>query len=362
MAENQNERSTEDLLDEPSQTRIDDLREKGQVVQSREITSLLALLASAVVLYAYAPNIYGYLYEYMRDIFHVDKATKIDFGQNGVLNSTMMRALKLILIITVPVAVAGFFVGVLASFVQVGSIFSFEPIQADAERINPLKGLMKLLSWNHFVDSIRTVFKAFLALIVAYLLVKPHVLNSASLMFADPQQFLATFSTSGKSMFMSLFGVFMVFAGFDFFLQRREWMKQVRLTRQEAKEEAKERDGNPQIKARIRTIQRDMARKRMMAAVKKADVIVTNPTHIAIAIKYEKDKMLAPKVVAKGADFMAQKIKQLASEAGIPHVENVPLARTLYKSVKVNQYIPRALYHAVAEVLAYVFKIKNKKF
>jgi flagellar biosynthetic protein FlhB len=141
-----------------------------------------------------------------------------------------------------------------------------------------------------------------------------------------------------------------------------EYSKNLRMTKQEAKQEHKEREGDPHIKARIRGIQRDMARKRMMQAVKKADVIVTNPTHIAIAIVYDKSDMAAPKVVAKGADFLAQKIKQIASEAGVPLVENVPLARTLYKSVKVGQYIPRALYQAVAEVLAYVYRLKRRDF
>ena len=133
------------------------------------------------------------------------------------------------------------------------------------------------------------------------------------------------------------------------------------MTRQEAKQEAKEQEGDPLIKSRIRTIQREMARKRMMAAVKKADVIITNPTHIAIALSYDKDKMVAPRVVAKGADFMAEKIKKIAGEAGIPMVENVPLARAIFKSVKVGQVIPRNLFQAVAEVLAYVYKLKNKK-
>ena len=156
--------------------------------------------------------------------------------------------------------------------------------------------------------------------------------------------------------------ILLVFAAIDYFLQRDEFQKSVRLTKQESKQEHKEREGDPQVRARVRAIQRDMARKRMMAAVKKADVVITNPTHIAIAIEYDRDGMAAPKVVAKGVDFVAQKIKQIAAEAGVPTVENVPLARTLYKTVKVGHAIPRALYHAVAEVLAYVYRLKNRRF
>jgi flagellar biosynthetic protein FlhB len=139
-------------------------------------------------------------------------------------------------------------------------------------------------------------------------------------------------------------------------------MKGMKLTKQEAKQEFKEREGDPLIKARVRSIQREVARRRMMNAVKKADVIVTNPTHIAVAIVYDRSKMDAPRVVAKGADFLAQKIKKIAADAGVPLVENVPLARTLFKSVKVGQQVPRALYQAVAEVLAHVYRLKNRMF
>jgi flagellar biosynthesis protein FlhB len=130
--------------------------------------------------------------------------------------------------------------------------------------------------------------------------------------------------------------------------------------KQEAKQEFKEREGDPQLKARVRAVQRDMARKRMMDAVKKADAIITNPTHIAVAIVYDKDSMAAPKVVAKGADFLAERIKKIATEAGVPLVENVALARTLFKTVKVGKYIPRALYQAVADVLTYVYRLKGR--
>jgi flagellar biosynthetic protein FlhB len=191
-------------------------------------------------------------------------------------------------------------------------------------------------------------------------MVKSDILESPALIFQNPKAILDVLGKSGKSLFLSLMGVLAVFAAIDFVLQRREFGKQVRVTRKEAKQEAKEQEGDPMVKSRIRSIQRDMARKRMMKEVKSADVIITNPTHIAIALRYDKDKMVAPKVVAKGADFMAENIKKLAREAGIPLVENVPLARAMFKSVKVGHVIPRNLFQAVAEVLAYVYKLKNK--
>lgn len=360
MAENQEDRNTDDLLEEASQQRIDEMREKGQVSQSRELVGLVSLLASAAALWMFAPKIGTDIGEYMKEMFHFDEFARMNFKDSSVLNNALMKCLKLTLILGLPMSIAGFTFGILASFVQVGSILSFEPITPNFEKIDPIKGLMRFFSIRWLMDSARMILKTIVAVFATYSLVKNEVFTSPELMLSEPSRFLTQVSATSKTIFLSLFGIFSVFAVLDWWMQRKEWLKQVRLTPQEAKQEAKERDGSPQVKARIRAIQREMSRKRMMTAVKTADVIITNPTHIAIAIKYDKDKMLAPKVVAKGADFVAQKIKALAAEAGIPHVENVPLARTLYKSVKVNQYVPRALYQAVAEVLAYVYKLRSK--
>ncbi|MBC7384560.1 MAG: flagellar biosynthesis protein FlhB [Cryobacterium sp.] len=360
MAENQEDRSTDDLLDEPSQQRIDDMREKGQMSQSRELVGLLSLLASACALWMFAPKIGLEISEYMREMFRVDEAVKMNLSDSSMLHAALMKCLKLIIFLGLPISIAGFFFGVLGSFVQVGSIFSFDPITPKFDKIDPIQGAMKFFSMRFIKDSIRMIVKTAIALYVAYLLVKSDIFVSPAHLLTDPAGMFGAMGASAKTIFLTLFGIFVVFAGVDYWFQRQEFMKQVRLTREEAKKEARDREGNPQIKARVRAIQREMSRRRMMAAVKKADVIVTNPTHIAIAIQYDKENMMAPKVVAKGADFIAQKIKALAAEAGVPMVENVPLARTLYKSVKVNQYIPRALYQAVAEVLAYVFRLKSR--
>ncbi len=363
MAENQQEdRSTEDLSEEASQHRIDEMREKGQVVQSKELTSLLALLATSAMVYAMSPKMGAQLAEYMREVFRTDLTARINLTDSSILGDTLMKALKLIIAIGLPISVAGFLLGVLGSFLQVGSIFSFHPITPDFSKIDPLAGIKRLFSAKNAVDGLRITVKVTISLAIAYALIKTEVLNSPGQMLAEPVSQLGVFGRVGRAIFLSLFGVFSVFGVMDLFLQRREWGKQVRLTKEEAKKEFKEREGDPQIKARIRAVQRVMSRKRMMAAIKKADVIITNPTHIAIAIEYDKEKMAAPRVVAKGADFVAQKIRQIATDAGIPLVENVPLVRTLYKTVKVNHAIPRALYQAVAEVLAYVYRLKNHRF
>jgi flagellar biosynthetic protein FlhB len=213
---------------------------------------------------------------------------------------------------------------------------------------------------KNLVETGRVLIKGVIVLYVAYVMVKADIIESPALIFQNPKAIFQMLGTAGRNLFIVMMGVLAVFAAIDLFFQKREFGKQVRVTKKEAKQEAKEQEGDPLIKSRIRSIQRDMARKRMMKAVKTADVIITNPTHIAIALCYDKDKMVAPKVVAKGADFMAENIKKIAREAGVPLVENVPLARAMFKSVKVGQVIPRSLFQAVAEVLAYVYKLKNK--
>lgn len=360
MAENEEGQSREDLSDEASPYRIEEYRRKGMVAQSREVSGMAALLAAGITTYAYSPQIGTQIGEFMKEVFRVDIATRMNFSQNGILQTVMMKALVLAISAGLPICAAGFVFGIIASFAQVGSIFTVEPLMPDFSKVDPLKGLQRLFSTRQVVDGLRLFTKMIIVVTTAYFLVKTDVFEATRHVWTEPAALLGVMAGSSKSIFFSLCAVLSLFAGIDFAFQRFEYGKKVRLTKQEAKQEHKEREGDPQIKARIRMVQRDMARKRMMQAVKKADVIVTNPTHIAIAIVYDKEKMAAPKVVAKGADFLAQRIKQIASDAGVPMVENVPLARTLFKTVKVGQAVPRALYQAVAEVLAFVYRLKKR--
>lgn len=361
MAENQgNDQPREDLSDEPSQHRIDDFRRKGQVVQSRELTSLLALLASAGVLYYSSPNMSVEFSAFLKEVLQGDFTSHFDLSHGMVLEEILWKALKLAGLLLFPVAFAGFVFGIVGSFAQVGSIFSMDPIQPDFSKINPLKGVQRFFTMKRLYDGVRIIFKFSFLLFVTYSVIKSQLFDLPGIAWIDPRLQGGFFASLGKQIFLSLVGVLLVFAGFDFWLERWEYGKQVRLTKQEAKQEHKEREGDPQIKARIRAVQREVARRRMMEAVKKADVIVTNPTHIAVALVYDREKGSAPKVVAKGADLLAQKIKEIAKKSNVPMVENVPLARALFKSVKIGKQIPRALYQAVAEVLAYVYRLKGK--
>ena len=362
MAENQQDRSQDDLTEEASPHRVEEFRQKGMVSQSREISALTALLAAGVATYALSPTMGTQLSEFMREVFRADLASRLNLSGEGVARTYLIKALQVAATAILPICFAGFIFGALASFAQIGAIFSLDPLQPDMGKLNPLTGFKKIFSIKSGYDALRLTFKLATVGSVAYWFVKKEVMGVPLYIANEPASLLPIYAHVGKAIFLSMIVVLFIFAGIDFGLQRWDYSKKMKMTKQEAKQEHKEREGDPQIKARIRSVQREIARRRMMSAVKKADVVITNPTHIAVAITYDKDNMLAPKVVAKGADFIAQKIKAIATEAGVPMVENVPLARTLFKSVKINQYVPRVLYQAVAEVLAYVYRLKNRKF
>ncbi len=355
------DRSREDLTEEASPYRIEEMRQKGMVAQSREVSGLLALFGAFICLYNLSPTIGGEVAQFMREMFRFD-LSKVDLLSGQNLERVSWRSLKLMGLLVLPIGFVAFLAGALGSFAQVGAIFTTEPLQADLSKIDPIKGFGRVFSFKQVIEGFRLMFKVTAVVAVAYSLIKAEVFQSMLLPAGETSQVLMSLTSSVKGLFFGLMGVLTLFAAIDYGLQRFEYQKNTRMTKQEAKEEHRERDGDPAIKARIRAVQREMARKRMMQAVKKADVIITNPTHIAVAIVYERDTMAAPKVVAKGADFVAQKIKALAAEAGVPCVENVPLARTLYKTVKLNHFVPRALYQAVAEVLAFVYKLKRRNF
>jgi flagellar biosynthetic protein FlhB len=359
MAEGQEERDTEDLSDEASPYRAEEFRRKGQVAQSREVSGLVALLAAGGALWVLSPSMGAQLAEFMREMFGAI-AAKPDLTTAEAIRNVFWKCLKVGALLTLPIAGFGFALGALGSFAQIGSVFSTEPLTPDLNKIDPVQGAKRLFSMRTLIEGLRLVAKMAIILSVAWAALKSDVLRAPAVLDGEAATILVFFSGSAKTTFLSLCGVLLVFAILDFTLQKHEFNKKLRLTKQEMKQEFKEREGDPQIKARIRAVQREVARKRMMQAVKTADAIVTNPTHIAVAIKYDREKMDAPKVVAKGADLLAQRIREIAKEAGVPLVENVPLARTLYKTVKVGQAVPRALYQAVAEVLAYVYRLRGR--
>jgi flagellar biosynthetic protein FlhB len=251
-------------------------------------------------------------------------------------------------------------VGLLSNFLQVGFLFTLEPLELNLEKMNPISGIKRvLISRRSMVELLKNLLKIAIVGLVAYSALDGLTEESMSLMDTSVASVMAYMTHAAVMIGLKVGIAFLALAAADYMYQRFEYERELRMTKQEVKEELKSQEGDPLIKSRIRSIQRQIAYKRMMQDVPKADVVITNPTHLAVAIKYESSSMSAPKVVAKGADIIAQRIREIAEEHGVPMIEDKPLAQALYKTVDVGEQVPEKLFQAVAQVLAYIYRLKN---
>jgi flagellar biosynthetic protein FlhB len=357
MAENGQSDNDEDKTEEPSAQRLEDFREEGQVAQSKELTSLLVLLATLGAMYGMGPSLVNDFMDFMRRMFVESSARDLTQERAGEVLWLCLGAASHVVL---PIAAAGFLAGVLGSIVQFGFIFTWAPLEPQADRINPLSGFQRIFALSSLLEGAKSLLKLLAVVGVTYGLIKTEIMGSASVIDMESSQLVAYMSSTAFRLVGGVcIGLFVV-AAIDFAYQKFRYRKSLMMSKQEVKQEHKQREGDPLLKARMKSLQREASRKRMMQDVPKADVIVTNPTHIAVALRYDAEKMAAPRVVAKGADLVAQRIKDIARKHNIPLVENVPLARALHKSVKVGGTVPRAFFQAVAEVLAYVYRLKGK--
>jgi flagellar biosynthetic protein FlhB len=253
-------------------------------------------------------------------------------------------------------------IGIVTNFFQVGFMFSPKAFSPKWEKLNPFTGIKRVMFSTHSaIEMGKGMLKIAVVGFITYFIVDKVIVDSISLVDSDVMS-IAQFMVSAMAEIVIKVGfIFFSIAGFDYLYQRFEFEKNLRMTKQEVKDEYKMSEGDPQIKGRIKTIQRQIAYKRMMTDVPKADVVVTNPTHFAVALKYDTKKMSAPTVVAKGADLIALKIKEIAKTHGVPIVEDKPLAQALFKSVSIGDQIPEKLFQAVAQILAYIFKLKQAR-
>lgn len=342
--------------EEATQQRREDFRKRGQVAQTRELSSVLLLFASVLMIWMMSRYFFQQIGELFLHSMGDDLAAAVREGDNRAA----MFAVNKLAMLVLPVMGLFWVVGFASSLVQTGFLYNEEALQIRWERLDPVQGFRRMFSLRALIEGFKACLKMSVILGLCYLLLKDHIYKLPYLMNFSLSQILA-FLGSLTIRLLSGVGFFMLFlAGVDFLYQRWDLEQQMRMTKQEVKEEVKSREGDPLIRARIKRVQREMASKRMMDQVPKADVIVTNPTHIAVALKYD-ETMVAPTVIAKGAEMIAQKIRELAKEHNIPIIENKPLARTMFKTLKIGQMIPRELYTAVAEVLSYVYKLRRKK-
>lgn len=261
---------------------------------------------------------------------------------------------------TAPIVLISFFISLFITYVQVGFLFTTKPLKAKLSRINPIEGFKRIFSKRSLVELLKSILKIFFVGYVAYSYGSKNIGTIVNYPSMEPGQILKNFSKLAFSFSIRIIGALLFLAILDYLYQWRDYEKNLMMTKQEVKEEFKQTEGDPLIKSRIREKQRKIAMNRMMQDVPKADVIITNPTHLAVAIKYDDDLYIAPYLLAKGADVVAENIKKVAKENSIPIVENKPLARVLYSTVDIGEVIPEELYEAVAEVLAYVYSLKDE--
>jgi flagellar biosynthetic protein FlhB len=337
----------------------EEARKKGQVPKSREVASTTVFLAVLLTIYFYGPVFLGNILNMMRGF--LSQATTIQVT-TATFNLLTQQVLYQLLLILTPILAAAFLSGLFGNVVQFGFLLTGEPLVPKLEKLNPLKGLGRMFSKHTLVELAKSIAKVVLVGYLAYLVVrKEFFLSLPALGDMDVGSILVYVSRVSYKILLHALWFMIILSILDYLFQRWQYEEKLKMTKQEVKDEYKQREGDPQIKARVRSIQREMARKRMLAEVPHADVVITNPTHLAIAMKYDPSRGPAPRVIAKGADFLAEKIRRLAEEHKVPLVEDKHLARTLYKAVKIGDFIPESLFKAVAEILAYVYSLKGRQ-
>jgi len=346
----------QEKTEEATQTRRDEYRKRGQVAQTKELASCLFLIASVGAIYALGRFFMKELYDIFHFAFGNDMVQLIRTGE--ILEAGKIAGAKMFILIA-PILGISFLISAGSTLIQVGFLQVEDAFSPDINKLNPLNGLKRLFSLKQVAELVKAFLKFIFIGGILYLVMRTEILKIPTAMQWNVSQTISYLGVVTVKTLGSIGIAMAVLSAADYFFQRWELEKEMRLTKQEIKEEAKSREGDPLIKSRVRKIQREMANRRMMDKVPKADVIITNPTHIAVALKYS-ENLPAPQLIAKGGDLVAEKIKEIAKENNIPVVENKPLARTIFKTMKIGQVIPRELFVAVAEVLAYVYKLKRK--
>lgn len=336
-----------------------DAREKGQVLQSREVSSALVLL----LIFLSLKILTQYIYTQMAAFFNLcigELALDFDFASKNEQLRLMGLVLVQLLKLVGPMFAVALLVGVIVNYAQVGWLFILEPLKPKFSKINPLNGIKRIFSLRGIVELIKSILKISIVGIVAWNSIKAEAHNIIMLMDLDLLSVAEYITTTTLNIAIKICFAMLSIGVLDFGYQWWQYEKDLKMTKQEIKEEYKETEGNPEIKQRIRSKQREISGRRMLSEVPKADVIITNPTHFAVAISYDSSKAPAPVVIAKGQDYLAKRIKEVAKENNVEVVENKPLAQTLYRTVDIGQEVPPELYQAVAEILAFVYRIKNK--
>ncbi len=343
--------------EEPTPKRLEDSRQKGQVANSREVNNWIMILAGTVVVMLFAPAMMRDMRLAMLKFIEKPHAMPLDAAQAGEVLVDLFMNVGVILL--TPMLIL-FGAALATGLVQSGLIMAPDRIKPKLEKISLISGVKRLFSMRSLTEFAKGLFKISVVGFVATMLMLPEFASLDQIPKLEVSDMLGYLHGLIGRLLIGVLSIITVIAALDFLYQKFEHLKQNRMSRQEIKDEMKHTEGDPIIKQRLRQIRHDRARKRMMAAVPEASVVITNPTHFAVALKYELDEMSAPVLIAKGVDHLAFRIREIAREADVPIVENPPLAQALHAGVEVDDQIPPEHYKAVAEIIGYVFRLKGK--
>ncbi len=342
--------------EEPTSKKIEDARKEGNVPKSQDTSSFITLLVAVVAVYIFIPFIMQriiFIYEYYMSLIGVPLTTTIVFDIGFI-------SLRELVFMILPIASIVALSGIVAGLVQFGFVYTTKPLTPDLKKIDPIKGLGKLISMKKLIEGIKITAKVIIVFVIAFYFLIEYTKELPTVINFDIMSQMKWLAEKIIIMVLIMLMIFFVLGMVDLMIVRYQYFKDLKMSKQEVKDEYKQMEGDPLIKAKIKQVQMQLAQKRMMSELPSADVIITNPTHFAVALRYDKEKESAPRVVAKGADKIALKIKEIGRNHLIQIIENPPLARELYKSANIDEVIPENLYKAVAEVLAFVFKSANK--
>jgi flagellar biosynthetic protein FlhB len=348
----------QDRTEAPTPRRREEARRRGQVARSSDLAPAVILLGAMILLHTSGQQIMGRLMEITRRCLDAsgDEALRV-----STMTLTLGMTFRQMAALVLPMLLVVFVIALVTCLLQVGFVFSWTPLTPSLDKVNPLHGASRMFSGRSVVHLVLGLAKMLLLALVTWSTVRGHIDLIAG---ASGLNHLSVVSAAADLIYtlgIRLGIVLLVLALIDYAYQRIRHERDLRMTKEEVREELKRMEGDPLLKRRRREVQRHLLLQRIRSSVPKADVVVTNPTELAIALQYETQTMTAPKVVATGADFLARKIREIAIEHGVPIVERKPLARALYRDVEVGQEIPAKFYKAVAEILAYVYELAGKK-
>lgn len=349
--------------EQPTQKKLDDARKEGQVAKSQEIAtafSLLALFVIIRVIYPFLGTNFQTLFE--RVYNNIPNVARTYDGMLPIayIRSILSNAILTMFLMSAPFFIVAFIIAFVSDLVQVGFKPTAKPLQPKLSKLNPISGMKKIFSARKLFDFLKSILKLAVMAVVIYSFFTGRT-ESLFLLYDMPlKQAIGLMGNLIIDLGFRIAAAYMIIAFIDLIYQRRKFNKDMMMTKKEVKDEYKNSEGDPQVKGAQKRRMMEASRRRMMQQLPQADVVITNPTHYAVAIKYDADEADAPVVVAKGADYLAQKIKEIAKDNKVEIVENKPLARMLYANVEVGEMVPPELYKAVAEVLAYVYHLQGK--